>query len=204
MLICAPLALAVVGFFAFVASLEREEVAIVPHAQGVVALTGGADRISDAVDLVAAGHADRLLITGVNQATTGTQIAKQAPRFRPLSDCCIELGYEALNTVGNALETRRWARAHGITRSLIVVTSNYHMPRALLEMARALPDVKLVPYPVVGDKTRGDIWRDPLMTRAVAYEYLKYVAALARARVQPNLAAADIPAGAPRQAAMAR
>ena len=191
------------GFLAFVASLEREELAVVPHAQGVVALTGGAERIADAVDLLATGHADKLLITGVNQATSGMQIARQAPRFRPLSDCCIELGYEALNTAGNALETRRWARAHGIDRSLIVVTSNYHMPRALLEMARALPDVTLVPYPVVGGRARGDIWNDPALTRMVAYAYLKYVVALARAQAMPELPA-EPQAGARRQAAMAR
>ena len=151
-----------------------------PHAQGVVALTGGADRISDAVDLVASGNAGVLLITGVNQATSGTQIARRTPRFRPLAACCIELGYEALNTAGNARETRRWAQAHGIDRSLIVVTSSYHMPRALLELGHALPGVKLLPRPVVGEHGRGAVFANAPMLRLAAIEYVKYVAALVR------------------------
>ena len=43
-------------------------------------------------------------------------------------------------TRGNAAETAEWARAHQV-RSLIVVTSAYHMPRALAELGRDLPDV---------------------------------------------------------------
>ena len=188
------------GFLAFAARLETGAPPAVPHAEGVVALTGGADRISDAVDLVASGNAGVLLITGVNQATSGMQIARRTPRFRPLAACCIELGYEALNTAGNARETRRWAQAHGITHSLIVVTSSYHMPRALLELAHALPGVKLLARPVVGERARGELLADPPMLRLVAIEYVKYVAALVRTSLfadEPDLAA-------PRHAALPR
>ena len=68
-------------------------------------------------------------------------LAKMLPVSRDLFDCCVDLGYQALDTAGNARETRDWAREHNITRSLIVVTSNYHMPRALAELSAALPDV---------------------------------------------------------------
>lgn len=155
-----------------------------PHAEGIVALTGGSDRISDAVDLVASGHASRLLITGVNQATSGEEIARLTPHFGALLDCCIDLGYDALNTIGNAAETRRWARSRGISHSLIIVTSNYHMPRALLEIGHALPGVTLVPHPVVSERLRAGLLSDPQVARLVALEYLKYVAALARTLVQ--------------------
>lgn len=178
----------VLGFVAFVASLDRQESRNVPRAQGVVALTGGVDRISDAADLVSDGRADRLLISGVNPGTSGEQIARRNPRLRPLFRCCIELGYDALNTIGNAQETKRWAREHHVTDSLIVVTSNYHMPRALLEIGHALPGVKLVPYSVVSDRAR-DLWSDPQMTRVLALEYVKYLAAL----VRTSLPLADSP-----------
>lgn len=179
------------GFLVFVGMLDREEARDVPHAQGAVALTGGVDRISDAVDLVANGHADQLLISGVNQTTSRAQLARRNPRFRPLYNCCIELGYDALNTMGNAAETQRWARAHHVTESLIVVTSNYHMPRALLEIGRALPGVKLVPYNVVTSRAQ-QLWTDPSMARVVAVEYLKFVAAL----VRPVMAVPNRPAKA--------
>ena len=57
---------------------------------------------------------------------------------KQLFNCCVDLGYEALDTVGNADETRTWARSNGYTR-LIVVTSRYHMPRSLAELALAMP-----------------------------------------------------------------
>ncbi|MBV9634270.1 MAG: YdcF family protein [Methylobacteriaceae bacterium] len=172
-----------VGFLFFAAAIERNEPLPPRKAQGMVVLTGGAERIADAIDLLAAGRADRLLITGVNQATTGAAIARLTPRFRALFTCCIDLGYEALDTVGNAAETRQWVRMHGM-RSVIVVTSNYHMPRALIEIGNALPGVELVPYPVISDRQRsGPLWADTTLLRIVVVEYLKYVAALARTRL---------------------
>lgn len=181
---CAALGLATLalglGFAGFARQVASAEKTDVPHAEGIVALTGGSDRIADAVDLVASGHAEHLLISGVNLATSREEIARVTPHFRELLDCCIDLGYDAQNTIGNASETRRWARDRGINHSLIVVTSNYHMPRALLELGQALPGVTLVPHPVVSERLRGKIWSDPQLTRLVVVEFLKYVAALAR------------------------
>ncbi len=168
------------GFLLFVGTLERDEAVPPRHAEGMVALTGGADRIADAVALLARGRADRLLITGVNPATSGSEIARLAPEARGLLGCCIELGYAAANTVGNATETGDWVRRHNI-RSLIVVTSNYHMPRALAEIGQVVPDVELMAFPVVTARARaGDWWDNGGRLRVVAWEYLKYVAVLAR------------------------
>lgn len=155
------------------------------HAEGAVALTGGPDRIAEAVELLARGDADRLLITGVNPLTTRANLARQTPRAQALYGCCIELGYEASNTIGNAEETERWARQHHI-RKLIVVTSNYHMPRALAEIGSLLPDVELIAYPVVSDHGRErPWWMDPQRMRLMAVEYVKYVAARLRLRLAP-------------------
>ena len=168
------------SFSSFLDRIAIRERPLERHAEGAVALTGGADRISDAVGLLAQGRADRLLITGVNPATTRGEIAKQTPAARDLFDCCIALGYEAANTVGNAAETERWVRANHI-RSLIVVTSNYHMPRALAEMGSALPGVELVAYPVVSERERlHPWWSDGASARLILWEWIKYNAATLR------------------------
>lgn len=143
------------GFAAFVASLERSEREPSQRADAIVALTGGAQRIEDAVDLLDKGYAGRLLITGVNRRTSREAIQRMSPGQRRLFDCCVDLDYAALNTVGNAEMTERWARAQGFD-DLILVTSDYHMPRTLLEFERFSPAPVIKPYAVV----RPDLWTD--------------------------------------------
>jgi uncharacterized SAM-binding protein YcdF (DUF218 family) len=187
----------VAGFIGFALSLERAEPVLTVQADGVVVLTGGSDRIQEAAELLARGQARRLLITGVNKATRGAEIAKRLPVSRQLFECCIDLGYAALDTAGNAAETRAWAKARGIAGSLIVVTSNYHMPRALVELAAALPGVELYPFPVVSEHMRvGDWLEDMSVTRLIGGEYIKYLYALARSRLLgPQSAAASAQTG---------
>ncbi|MDB5644016.1 MAG: YdcF family protein [Hyphomicrobiales bacterium] len=169
------------GFVLFLKEIEQQPPAEVSHAQGMVVLTGGADRVADAIELFARGYADRLLITGVNQAITKTEIARLNPRSRDLIECCVDLGYEAVNTIGNAREARLWAEQNGIEPSIIVVTSNYHMPRAMAELRHEMPRYDLRAYPVValGMKEPG-WWRSAYAARVLGTEYLKYVIALAR------------------------
>lgn len=168
------------SFGSFLDRIAAVETPVTGHAEGAVALTGGADRIADAVEILAQGHADRLLITGVNPATTPGEIVRRTPAARGLIDCCIALGYEAANTVGNAAETERWVRANHI-RSLIVVTSNYHMPRALAEMSSALPGVELLPHAVVSEHGRlHPWWADAASARLILWEWVKFNAATLR------------------------
>jgi uncharacterized SAM-binding protein YcdF (DUF218 family) len=182
----------IAGFIGFALSLERAEPVLTVQADGVVVLTGGSARLEEAAELLARGQARRLLITGVNKATRGAEIAKLLPISRRLFDCCIDLGYEALDTAGNAAETRDWAKARGIDGSLIVVTSNYHMPRALVELSAALPGVELYPFPVVSEHMRVADWLDDAnVARLVAAEYVKYLFALARTRAARALFAED-------------
>ncbi|ATQ66798.1 YdcF family protein [Methylosinus trichosporium OB3b] len=177
----------VAGFIGFALSLERAEPILTVQADGVVVLTGGSDRIHEAAELLARGQARRLLITGVNKSTRGPEIAKLLPVSRQLFDCCIDLGYEALDTAGNAAETREWAKARGIGGSLIVVTSNYHMPRALVELSAALPGVELYPFPVVSEHMQVADWLDDAsVARLIGGEYVKYLFALARTRLFPG------------------
>jgi len=104
------------------------------------------------------------------------------PDNQSLLKCCVDLDRSAVNTRSNAVETRRWVREQGF-QSLIVVTSNYHMPRALVELSNALPDVKLVPFPVIGDKWREEPWwTSGAAARLLLTEYVKYLAAGVRVR----------------------
>lgn len=168
------------GFYVFVNELPVSETRTSRSADGIVVLTGGAFRIADAIELLAEKRGQRLLISGVNPATKPEELKKQIPDFARLSECCIDLGHAAQNTAGNAVETAAWARKHGF-RTLLVVTSAWHMPRALLELGREMPDIALVPYPVVTERMREQSWwSDPQTVRLLVFEYLKYLATLAR------------------------
>jgi uncharacterized SAM-binding protein YcdF (DUF218 family) len=170
------------GFAFFIWLLPSEQVALNRNADGIVVLTGGSSRVSDGLELLSSGRGKRLLITGVNTGTTTSQLAHEAVNYDRFFACCVDLDYSALNTLGNAIQARRWALEHGF-QSLIVVTSAYHMPRALAELSHQLPDVALIPYPVVSDQLRIEPWwSNGTTTRLVLSEYLKYLAAKVRMR----------------------
>jgi uncharacterized SAM-binding protein YcdF (DUF218 family) len=167
------------GFVWFVRHVPAEEVSLTRNADGIVALTGGASRIADAIELLASGRGKRLLISGAYRATNSDEISRLNPDFERWVRCCVDFD-RSLNTLGNAIETKRWAQSRGL-RSLIVVTSNYHMPRALAEIAHQLPDVALVPFPVVTDRQRAERWWVGWgTTRRMFIEYVKFVFAKLR------------------------
>ena len=168
------------GFLWFLHLVQRAEETPARNADGIVALTGGPFRINDALDLLAAGRGKRLLISGVNPLTRPGEISRLVPEHQRWFACCVDIEHSATNTIGNAIETRRWAKARDF-RSLIVVTANFHMPRALSELQHELPEVALVPYPVVSDKVRVDAWwENPETARLLFLEYLKYIVAKVR------------------------
>ena len=172
-----------VGFGWFIFNIAGEEVTLDTRADGIVALTGAAARIPDAIELLATDRGKRLLITGVHRATSSKEIARLTPLYSRYFTCCIDLDRSALNTFGNALETKRWARAHNFN-SLIVVTSNWHMPRAMAELDHQLPDVTLIAFPVISEKVKAEPWWSNLDTARLLFgEYLKYVFAQARMRL---------------------
>lgn len=174
------------GLLAFAARVERSTPAPEPErADGVVALTGAGsnERIGAAMGLLADGKAERMLVSGVNREASREDIRVVSRAVRRLYDCCVDLGFDAANTLGNARETEDWARAMRF-ESLIVVTADYHMPRAMLELRGAMPDKRLTPYPVatsVVDARRW--WRTTGGARLMVTEYSKYLAILGREAV---------------------
>ncbi|MBS0558980.1 MAG: YdcF family protein [Proteobacteria bacterium] len=164
------------GFAWFVGEVRRPP-DLPAHADGIVALTGGADRIETALRLLAEGRAGKLLVSGTGGNADLAQFARRAGVDPdPLVER-VTLGRSAISTRGNAEETADWARANAI-RSLIVVTASYHMPRALAEIRRASPDVVLYPDPVTPAALRdGGVAGRVAALRLVASEYVKFVAA---------------------------
>lgn len=159
------------GFGWFVAETRRTPPTLLPEADGIVALTGGAERVETALWLLANGRGHVLLVSGVGGSADLAALGRTAG-FPPdqLSGLRekVTLGRAASSTHGNAIETADWARAHALA-SLIVVTAAYHMPRALAELSRALPDVALRPVPV-RPAAPGAHWR------LLAGEYAKFLA----------------------------
>lgn len=179
------LVLALIWLAGLVAFADRarkaEPPAAVPNADGVVALTGASDeRIGAALNLLEQGRARRLLVSGVNTEVRREELRQVAGAPRRLYECCVDLGYDAQDTLGNAQEIADWARDKRF-RTLIVVTSDYHMPRSLLEIRAAMPEAQLFPYPVATQLLDNrKWWQDQRTTRLITVEYCKYLAVLAR------------------------
>lgn len=144
------------------------------QADGIVALTGGAERVEEALRLLAANHGSVLLISGTGGATELHMLTRRAGLDPAPIASRVTLGRAAMSTYGNALETARWTRDNNI-RSLIVVTAFYHMPRALLELRRSLPGVTLIPHPV-GAFGNGEAGRLTI-ARLLVEEYSRYLVA---------------------------
>ena len=174
------------GLLAFAERVERSTPAPEPPvADGVVALTGAGsnERIGAAMELLADGKARRMLVSGVSREASREDIRVVSRAVRRLYDCCVDLGFDAANTLGNARETQEWARAMRYD-SLIVVTADYHMPRAMLELRGAMPGKRLTPYPVATSvMNAGRWWRTSGAARLMVTEYCKYLAILGREAV---------------------
>lgn len=184
-----------VGLLAFAQRIERSTPPSEPRrADAIVALTGASDlRLEAAARLLERGKGERLLISGVNREASRADVLAVTGAVKPVYDCCVDLGYTAADTVGNAEEIAEWARGKDYSR-LIVVTSDYHMPRSILEIRAAMPEATLVEYPVVtGPVDVRRWWRKGGDAKRLAVEYCKYLAILGRETVR-SLTPKDEPA----------
>ncbi|MBW8270125.1 YdcF family protein [Caldovatus aquaticus] len=146
----------------------------------IAVLTGGRERVETGLRLLAAGHARRMVISGVHRDARLADLARAAGLDPAPLAGRITVGRAAATTRGNAAEIAAWVRAQpeGTVRSLRVVTAGYHMPRALLELRRALPGVELVPHPVTPPALRGVSAAARLRTWSLLLgEYAKFLLA---------------------------
>ena len=143
--------------------------------EAIVVLTGGTNRLKQAIKLLEKKNDTKLLISGVHPNTTKQQLQKLTNSDKALFDCCVDIDHKALDTVGNATETTAWAKENGF-QSLIVVTSNYHMPRSLLLLNRAAPNLTFMPYAIKSTKLNYKNWNSNWHTFNVLFkEYTKYL-----------------------------
>lgn len=165
----------VLGFWNF-ANGVRTEAEAPPESEAIVALTGGSlERLSTGVQLLEEHKGQRLLISGVNRIVTDAELFDVLDVNPQLAECCIDLGRSADDTIGNASETAAWMRAHNYRR-LILVTDDYHMPRSQAELALAMPEAEIYPYPVRTRWTDPALWRSDLGAAGrIGAEYVKYL-----------------------------
>lgn len=165
-------------FVSNIQSLKPTEPA--KHTDAIVVLTGGNYRITTGLNLFAKKQAPELFITGVNKTVGKNHILSMYKKDTPpLPKCCITLGHNATTTLENAIEVKEWLSSHKNIKSIRLVTSPYHMPRALLEFKHKLKNTKIIPHTVeIPDKTpkKWSFWQltfDEYNKTLYRYTYLK-------------------------------
>jgi uncharacterized SAM-binding protein YcdF (DUF218 family) len=181
----------VLGFVLFAAWVNRIPEQSDGRADAIVVLTGGSSRIAEGAKLLKDKRGGRLLISGINSQTGRESVLKLTGLPSTQFNCCVDLGYSALDTIGNARETGSWVSERRYN-SLIVVTSRTHMPRSLAELERALPGVKLIPHPVMSTaNSHSPWWLSYAATRVIVSEYIKYIPSAAKLMVSRALSTFD-------------
>lgn len=131
----------------------------------VVVLTGGAGRIDRGLEILQSGQAKRMLISGVGRDVKAADLAERYPESAKFFDCCVALGFEAVDTRSNGLEVSRWMARRGY-KSVRLITNDWHMRRAEFEIEQALPETVTLYTDAV--KTEPSLW-------ALWMEYHKYL-----------------------------
>ena len=148
-----------------------------PVVDGIVVATGGQARLEEGLQLLANKTAPLLLLTGVGEGITKEMIAQSlvltGDQDKILS-CCVTLEFQALDTPGNAIAAKNWSQTNDI-QTLLLVTSDYHMPRAALEFTTAMPDRQIIAHPIIAPDLKGKSWySDWQIARLYSREFLKY------------------------------
>lgn len=183
------------GLVRFAAQIPSRVDDPMSRTDAIVVLTGGAERLATGLRLLTDGRAGKLFVSGVHRGVDVAALLRGARQAPDEVDCCVVLGHDADDTVGNARETARWMAAEGYA-SLRLVTANYHMRRSLLEFRRALPRTTIIAHPVIPEHVRQrQWWRFPGTASLVIGEYNKFLVASLR-----NWAIAPSPGRAPGEA----
>ena len=168
------------GYLWYINKLTSGELTVNEKTDAIVVLTGGQDRLNVAIKLLEDGLAEKLYISGVDEKVTRAELLNLLGSKKELEECCIESGNQAEDTVGNAIETLKWLENNNI-KTLRVVTSLEHMPRAMVEFKRFIPKIKFIEHPVGS-------WRpENINYFSLSQEYSKYIISLLRAKALDQL-----------------
>jgi uncharacterized SAM-binding protein YcdF (DUF218 family) len=166
------------GLFRFVAAMPEAVSEPERRTDAIVVLTGGSDRLQEGIRLLAEGSAAKLLVSGVYRGVDVRALLLLSQDAPDELTCCIAIGYEADNTLGNARETAAWMGEEGFA-SLRLVTAAYHMPRSLLLFHEAMPEAEILSHPVFPDGFHQQDWYLwPGSSALIVSEYTKYLVAL--------------------------
>ena len=168
------------GLIWYASLIPRPSAPSLVKSKAIVVLTGGSDRMAEGLRLLEGGLAQKLFVSGVYHRVEVNELLRVAKKNPNELECCIELGYTADNTAGNANETAAWMKKEGF-HSLRLVTASYHMPRSMLEFQRVMPEIEIIVHPVFPEGFKGEKWwLWPGSTALIASEFGKYLMALIR------------------------
>ena len=172
------LGLALASFQKFVLTLPNDETNLPAPIDGLVVATGGQLRIQKGVELLAGGKADRMLISGVGKGITKELLKENlaiSNRQASFFDCCVEIEFTATDTNGNAQATFEWMQKHALD-DILLVSANYHLPRAELIFKQYLPENSVYFQAVNPPDLKLSAWHSNWQTtRLLLKEYLKYI-----------------------------
>jgi len=168
-----------IGFFIFVNNIDKNTNSYPKkRLDAIVVLTGGSNRIDEGFNLLEKKLAKKLFISGVYRGVDAKQLLRRWKKeSKAKLDCCVVLGFKAENTAENAKEAIAWLQKEKF-KSFYLVTSNYHMQRAMLEFKRSSFNMKIEPFNIIPDKNNANInlWYEDKKTRYLVFkEYTKYI-----------------------------
>jgi uncharacterized SAM-binding protein YcdF (DUF218 family) len=175
-----PIALWLLGFCWFLEKINIAEPQINKKYDAIVVLTGAKGRIDTGMQLLWDKHAEHLFVSGVGQYAILKDLSQYLDSFTPKQaeslKSSITLGHLASSTEENALETLHWIRDKHY-KNIILVTSNYHIPRSLYLFESLMPEINFTPYPLV---------KSHISLKLAFIEYNKYLYVIFRGKNSTN------------------
>lgn len=161
------------GFAIFNYHIHNYNIDKTSKTDAIIALTGGSNRIKEAVELINNRLSNILFISGVKKGISFEEIAHtQNLKINPT--CSIIIEQASTNTVENAIQTSEWMKKNNI-KTIRLVTSNYHIPRSYLEFKTNNPDLKIIINPVYSNKVSDKWWKNGGSFMLIASEYTKFM-----------------------------
>lgn len=145
----------------------------------IIVLTGGSGRIRTGLEILSQGRVQKMFISGVGKDADKNSLLVTSGKLPDNIDSLIdkiELGRDATNTKGNAIESKKWIKSNNI-KNIILVTSDFHLLRSLYQFKKTIPDVNIIPSAVATPQINKQYWwKDFYSFYLLGKEYNKYIA----------------------------